>query len=192
MRRITTFIGLLLLAAFVTSGTTAAAGDDSEDNPIHARVVASNPGPLHACPALPCHTFLYVFVRNENEIGPDTFGASRDSVAGALVVSGVDMVVTIDGAPALTLALTPPPNPFIPPFAGRWPMTVTCGGNPPPCNTVGSPAVLPGENTVIVYPGWGHDPSEPDGTYVFTFTVHGTINGVATSVSARIKIVMER
>jgi hypothetical protein len=40
-----------------------------------------------------------------------------------------------------------------------------------------NPAVLPGENTSIVYTGWIHGSTEPKGTYVFRYTIHGWLNG---------------
>jgi transposase len=35
-----------------------------------------------------------------------------------------------------------------------------------------------GENTSILYTGWAHWNAEPNGTYVFRFTIHGTLNGI--------------
>jgi hypothetical protein len=61
-----------------------------------------------------------------------------------------------------------------------------------PCD-VRSPAVLPGENTAPFISRWVHGADEPDGAYVFTFTLHGTLNGEPVNVTATSKkIVMTR
>jgi hypothetical protein len=57
-------------------------------------------------------------------------------------------------------------------------------GTPPPCTVIGKPAVIPGENTVVLFPGWIHGPGEPNGTYVFKYTVHGTQNGTPVDLTA--------
>jgi hypothetical protein len=58
-------------------------------------------------------------------------------------------------------------------------MTVKCQPTAPPdpCNEIHSPAVIPGENTSVVYSGWVHSAGELNGTYAFRFTIHGTLNG---------------
>jgi len=63
---------------------------------------------------------------------------------------------------------------------------VTCqpGAPPDPCNEIHSPAVIPGENTSILYAGWAHGADEPSGTYVFRFTIHGTLNGNPVDLTA--------
>jgi hypothetical protein len=53
-----------------------------------------------------------------------------------------------------------------------------------PCNIVGSPAVDPGEITAIYHRGWAHGNAEPNGTYVFRYTVHGTLNGTPVDLTA--------
>jgi hypothetical protein len=60
---------------------------------------------------------------------------------------------------------------------------VECPPAGPPCNGVRSPAVLPGEKTSVLYTGWGHAAGEPNGKYVFRFTVHGTIDGVPVDLT---------
>jgi hypothetical protein len=60
---------------------------------------------------------------------------------------------------------------------------VSCAGLPP-CGLVGSPAILPGENTAAVYTGWIHAVGEPNGKYVFRYTVHGTLNGTPVDLTA--------
>jgi hypothetical protein len=46
------------------------------------------------------------------------------------------------------------------------------------------PAVLPTENTIADYIGWTHGVGEPNGSYVFRFTVRGTLNGEPAEVTA--------
>jgi hypothetical protein len=70
--------------------------------------------------------------------------------------------------------------------SGHWPATVRCPPPPngDPCNVVDNPAVVPGEITEVVFAGWGHRADEPNGTYVFNFTVHGTLNGTPLDLHA--------
>jgi hypothetical protein len=50
---------------------------------------------------------------------------------------------------------------------------------------VGSnPAVLPGEEASVFWTGWGHGDAEPNGTYIFKFTIHGTLNGTPVTLTA--------
>jgi hypothetical protein len=106
----------------------------------------------------------------------------------AFVLSSVEMRVFVDGVQlGDTTTFLPPPNiqpDFLLGYAGHWPATVTCGGNPPPCGIVGKPAVLPTEAAIPFYAGWLHAAGEPNGTYVFRFTVHGTLNGAPVDVDA--------
>jgi hypothetical protein len=53
-----------------------------------------------------------------------------------------------------------------------------------PASVVTPPAILPGENAVILYDGWVHGDGEPNGLYVFRFTVHGTLNGTPLDLTA--------
>ena len=93
----------------------------------------------------------------------------------------------------------PSPNIFRPPpeiaaydrrVSGHWPSTVTCAdvNSADPCNVVGSPAVVPGETAVVLYVGWAHASGapdyEPNGTYVFRFTIHGTVGGTPVDLTA--------
>ena len=93
----------------------------------------------------------------------------------AFVVDNIQQKVFVDGAEISDATFTPPPN--VTPFAtwaGRWVSTVTCDpGTPPPCTVVGKPAVIPEENTAVANPGWVHGAGEPNGTYVFRYTLHG-------------------
>jgi len=56
---------------------------------------------------------------------------------------------------------------------------------PRPCDVVGNPAVLPGEDTAVLYYGWAHGSTEPNGTYVFKYTIHGTFNGTPTDLTTQ-------
>jgi hypothetical protein len=40
------------------------------------------------------------------------------------------------------------------------------------------------ENSAVFYSGWLHADDEPDGTYVFRFTVHGMLNGTPVDLIA--------
>jgi hypothetical protein len=70
--------------------------------------------------------------------------------------------------------------------AGHWPTTVRCqlGAPPDPCNEIHNPAVVPGEVASVLYAGWSHGVDEPDGTYVFKHTIHGSLNGTAVALTA--------
>jgi hypothetical protein len=56
--------------------------------------------------------------------------------------------------------------------------------NAPCAVVVEKPAVVPGELASVVFTGWAHGNQEPNGTYVFKFTVHGTVNGNPVTVTA--------
>jgi hypothetical protein len=36
----------------------------------------------------------------------------------------------------------------------------------------------------VLYAGWSHGVDEPDGTYVFKHTIHGSLNGTAVALTA--------
>jgi hypothetical protein len=103
----------------------------------------------------------------------------------SFVVDDVNQKVYVDGALFSDFTFHPPPNVESPGWAGRWIETVTCDpGTPPPCTVIGKPAVIPGENTAVLFPGWGHGADEPDGTYVFRYTVHGMFNRTPVDLTA--------
>jgi hypothetical protein len=181
-----------LLSASVTClvSLTVSTGVASDNpKPIRAEVVVTNDGPMQDCPAaLPpganppdsCLTFLYVFVRNSNSIDLTTHGPGRDLVPNAFVVTNVEVRLTVNGGDcsicnSLVANLTPPPNGTLNNGAS-WPMTVRCQQGTGNC-TLGKPAVLPQERVAVTSFGWAHGADEPDGSYVFTVTVHGTVNG---------------
>jgi hypothetical protein len=79
---------------------------------------------------------------------------------------------------------TPPPYPSYQPYSGHWAVSVTCPPEGPPCTNVGNPAVLPQEETSVFWTAWAHGNTEPNGTYVFKFTIHGTLNGNPVDLTA--------
>jgi hypothetical protein len=130
----------------------------------------------------------FVHVVNANPL-TNLGGRTRDILPNAFVVSSVDETVFVDGVDTFHFTMTPPPSSGEFSFwAGHWISTVSCPpGGPPPCTVVGNPAVLPGENTAAVYTGWVHAVGEPNGTYVFTYVVHGTLNGTPVDLEASSK-----
>jgi len=204
-RRLLAALSVAAMAAAMTLVLVPAASTRGEATGLQARVVASTRGPLPPCDNLgiPCtiaNTVQYfVYVANNNEIvNADGNFRNRTTLVNSFVIDSVDFTNAVDGValPGVT-NFTPPPNPTIngsPGFrnsSGHWPMTVTCATGPPdPCTAVGKPAVIPGETTVALYVGWAHGTvatGELAGTYVFTFTVHGTLNGAPVDVTASSK-----
>lgn len=114
-------------------------------------------------------------------------GASRVDIPNAFVVSTVEEHIFVDGVDTYHFIDSPPPgtNPaqFFAGFSGRWPATVTCPPAGPPCNIVGNPAVVPGETASVLYYTWTHGDAEPNGIYVFKFTLHGTFNGAPVDLT---------
>lgn len=174
-----------LLLAFVP-----AAGSSSTTNRLFAFVRVTNPGPLPAC-STDCtgtnRVDNFVYVVNGNRLTDlSGRGFSRAVIPNSFVVDNVEQRVFIDGVetgPPLTI--NPPPNPT--PFrswSGHWPTTVNCPPGNDPCNVVTNPAVVPGEVTSVVYAGWIHAVDEPDGTYVFRYTVRGTFEGTPVELHA--------
>jgi hypothetical protein len=186
-----------LFASLIAMGGSPVVAEDG-GNPIVAHVAVTNDGPLTDCPTpLPapppesCLTRFYLFVRNTNEIDEGTKGQGRDMIRGAYVVSSVDVNVTVDGSSTCALCgqfatLLPPPHSNLG-NGSNWPMTVRC--NPAGNCTVGKPAVLPEEHIAIVSYGWAHGANEADGAYVFTLTVHGTLDGRPVDASAHTAII---
>jgi hypothetical protein len=189
------FTAAAVTAVVVRAGLTpASAKAASPGNGLSAYVVLTNRGPLPPCSGPDCtaanHTFEYVHIVNSNAPSNDQSGTNRTLPANAFVLDSVDLTILINGAVFSQETLTPPPNVSDRlGTSGRWPATVTCGDPPapPPCTTVLSPAILPGENTVGFYDGWIHGSTEPTGSYVFQFTFHGTLNGSSVDLTASSK-----
>src|SRR5689334_16903503 len=184
--------GLLVAVALIAGGTSAFAGGTG--NRLDAKVLVTNAGPLPACAedGRNCTDTNGVrqFIRIENGnalLNQGHFGgAQRGDVPNAFVVSSIDEAVFVNGVQDhdFDLTYTPPPNPSFRPYSGHWAVSVTCPPGGPPCTQVGDPAVLPGEETSVFWTAWGHGDAEPNGTYVFKFTVHGTLNGSPVNLTA--------
>jgi hypothetical protein len=157
---------------------------------LDAKVVSTNPGPLST--AAGDVTWNFIYVENGNSPTNTNGSTNRATVPNSFAVSSIDAASIIDGVQyhPFDFTWTPPPDPTYRPYAGHWPSTVTCPEEGS-CNVVGSPAVLPGEETAVLYIGWTHGADEPDGTYVFKYTIHGTVNGTPVDLHASsIPIVM--
>jgi hypothetical protein len=158
-----------------------AAIESSSGSGLFAYVRAGAFGPLQTCQSNPdnCIVWHYVYVANLHHVSNQAGGTTRETLPNSYVVSSVTESVFINGALNTSFDITPAPSPSIRAWAGHWPMTVKCQPTAPPdpCNEIHSPAVIPGENTSVVYSGWVHSAGELNGTYAFRFTIHGTLNG---------------
>ena len=182
----TAFLGIVAAVALAIVPT---AFESSTENGLQASVTTTNRGPLTTCSAACAGadtTWNFVYVSNKNRLTNANGGTDRNTVANTFVVTSVDQTVFVDGVQTSSATFTPPPDAFFAGYSGHWPATVTCSprGGPPPCGVVGAPAILPGEQTAAVYVGWAHASGEANGKYVFRYTVHGTLNGEPTDVSA--------
>ena len=173
--------GLVAAVAAAALVLVPTALESSTSNGLSAYVVPTNRGPLPPCSGNDCTSANlvvdYIHVANRNPL-VNQFG-SRLTVPNAFVINSVDVSTTANGVdqPVDDGRFTPPPN--VTPFrsaSGRWPATVLCDGDPP-CTDIQNPAVIPGEDTVGLYVGWVHDTTDQTGNWVFTYTIHGTLNG---------------
>lgn len=181
---------LLAVAALATLVVMPAAAKDN-GNHLKASLGNVNHGPLQACSqdlsdCTAADTVRYfIYVDNGNQL--ENAGAqTRANVHNAYVVSSIDQAVFVDGVRHHELDFTymPPPDPSYGPYSGHWPVSAGCPPEGPPCNSVGSPAVVPGEDAAVFYIGWAHGSEEANGSYVFEFTVHGTLNGSPVDLDA--------
>jgi hypothetical protein len=191
MKRLRFVVAAVLLAAVASALVfVPAAIESTSGNGLFAYVRAGTRGPLSACEsnAANCTVWDYIYVSNLNQVSNAAGGTTRGTLPNSYVVNSVSMTAFVDGAPytAFDATFTPPPSPFVRGWAGHWPMTVKCqpSAPPDPCNEIHDPAVIPGENTSILYTGWAHSAAEPSGTYVFKFTIHGTFNGNPVDLTA--------
>jgi hypothetical protein len=181
------FLAALVTAALVVFPAAAKDGG----NRLNAKLASVNAGPLPACSedgsdCGPANTVRYfIYVENKNELA-NLGAATRANVHNAFVVSSIDQAVFVDGVQhhEFDFTYTPPPDPSYRPYSGHWAPTASCPPEGPPCTVLGSPAVVPGEEAAVFYTGWAHGNAEPNGTYVFKFTVHGTLNGTPVDLSA--------
>jgi hypothetical protein len=190
-------VAILLIAAaigtalwFAGGAVTSSARPDSATTGFSAYVVATNTGPLPACSEDGSNctgtntVWDYVHVVNRNR--PANKSGARFSVPNAFEVDSIDETVFVDGRQYLQFNLTPPPNVTpsdLPTWSSHWPATVVCDGSPP-CTDIQNPAVVPGEDVAAVYTGWAHGDAEPNGTYIFKYTIHGTVNGAQANLTA--------
>jgi hypothetical protein len=192
---------IVAAVVFAAAASTGSAGD----NGLKLNVVATAKGPLTPCspPYTTCDPnstvryFLYVENKRPLLNPPSTGGPNgRPAIKGAFVMSSVDVSYLVNGVlyPGWQ-GLKPPPNISNDGpgrgWSGNWPSTATCPGTPPwfgdstdPCNIVGAPAILPGERTAAFFMGWAHGTGELNGTYVFRFTLHGTVDGQPLDLTA--------
>jgi hypothetical protein len=198
--RLASLVGIGVIVAALVFAAAAGRGSAS-DNSLKLTVVATNKGPLTTCspdcsvPKSAVRYFLYV----DNKRPLLTGAGTRATQAGAFVMRSVDWTYSVDGVaygPAGPTLIAPPNIVETSTTTGRawsgtWPSTVTCPGTPPwftdstdPCNIVEPPAIIPGEKTVAFHIGWGHGVGEPNGTYVFRFTIHGTLDGQPVDLTA--------
>lgn len=189
---VTLFVAAALIAALVTTGAgTPSARAGSLTNGLSAYVALTNTGPLPACsqdgsdcgPAN--QVFQYVHVVNRNPLANQN--GNRLTVPNAFDIDSIDESISVDGQQYSQVRWTPPPNitpSYLPGYSARWPATVVCDGSPP-CTDVQNPAVVPGEDIAALMVGWIHGHAEPNGSYVFTFTIHGTLNGNAVDLTAK-------
>lgn len=172
-----TVVGIVAAVTLALGAT--ASGTTSSSTRLFAYVVQPSQGPLHRGDILVNHIYVLNANRPTNSLG------NRMTLPNAFVVDDVNVRIFVDGAEWLNFTATPPPNVEFAPWAGRWVSTVTCApGTPPPCAQIGKPAVIPGENTVVFFPGYTHSEGEPNGTYVFRYTMHGTVNGNPVALTA--------
>lgn len=167
-----------------------AAFESSPDNGLVAYVRAGTTGPLQSCESNPsnCIVWHYIYVANFHRASNQAGGTTRETLPNSYVVNSVSVNAFVNGAPytAFDATYTPAPSALPRAWAGHWPTTVKCqpSAPPDPCNEIHSPAVIPGENTSILYTGWAHQADEPSGTYVFRFTIHGKLNGNPLDITA--------
>ena len=157
---------------------------------LSAYVRTTNPGPIPTCAADgsncgPANAFWnHIHVVNHNPLLNQ--GGPRTALPNSFVINSIDEQTFIDGVhqPDLDATYTPPPNAS--PFnavSGRWPATVLCGSGPP-CSDIRNPAVIPGEDTTAFYIGRIQNGPGPTGTFVFKYTIHGTVNGIPIDLTA--------
>lgn len=186
--RLASFVGIIAAIALVS---VPAAGTWGIGNGLYAFVRATNAGPLPDCSGADCtganRVDHFVYVANLNQLSDLTGRAlARTTLPDSFVVNNVENQVFVDGvALGPPFTISPPPNNPTPfrSWSGHWPATVLCPETGL-CNDVRNPAVVPGEITSVVYAGWVHGDTEPNGWYVFKFTVHGTLNGTPVDLTA--------
>jgi hypothetical protein len=157
---------------------------------LSAYVVATTQGPLPACSQDGSNcgatntVWDFIHVVNSNPLVNRAGGTDRAHWQNALDVSSIDQQIFVNGVDTFDLTATPPPNASPTFWSSHWPATVLCPGNTTPCDTIVDPGVLPGEDMAVTYLGWIHGNGEPNGTYVFEYTIHGSLNGNPVTLTA--------
>ena len=183
---------LLAAVSVVAVVVLPAAAGGTTSSHLTLEVVAINPGPLPTCLEDGSNCGLvntvrhFLQVANSNSLPGrlEPVSTRRSSFPNSFVVDRIDETVFVNGVETYDFFYTPPPDTNYAPYVGHWPATATCPPEGPPCNQVSNPAVMPGERTDIFWTGWAHGNEEPNGLYVFRYTVHGTLNGEPVDVSA--------
>ncbi len=185
--------GVLALLVIASVGAVAMSATTATGMPRYILTVYATNRNVVTCKADPPYTscplestsVVYLYVTNLN--APDRPPAKqipgRAGIKNAFVVTSIDYVYEHDGAVLNGATFYPPGSPNYEPidpaivtFDLRWPVSVACT-TPTDC-TPYLPTVLPGENTVVFYPGFLFRYGiELPGTDVFRFTVHGLANG---------------
>lgn len=195
-RRFLRGAGVVGVVAAIALASIPAAATTGVSNGLVAHVRLTQVGPLPACsPDLGDCTAAnivtqFVYVQNTNDLVQPVAGsgrsATRATFPNSFVVRSVEQRIFIDGSEVTDwrFTFTPPPNANLRSWSGHWPSTVTCGAADQPCNVVGDPAVVPGENTAVFYGGWIHGSEEPNGRYVFSYVIRGTLEGEPIELTA--------
>lgn len=188
---VTLAAGTLIMLLVGGGAAAPSARAASLTNGLFTYIVATNPGPLPPCAGTGDCTAAntvghFIHVVNANQLTNHLGGLNRATWPNSFAVGSVAEQIFVDGVhqTQFDTAFTPPPNANPRSWSGHWPATVTCPSDGTACNIVGSPAVLPGENTVALYAGWSHGSTEPNGTYVFKYTIHGSLNGNPVDLTA--------
>ena len=169
-------VAIAIALLIVVSISTVAA----PPSPVNAKVVTSD----KILEAVGDETSFFVFVQNNKQI-PIDFGA-RDTITGAFVVTSITLTTVFpNGTETEPWVITPGGEPYR--WASRWPQTVY-NTTDHTLYTLGSPAVLPGENVAIFNFGMGRGADEPIGKYTTIIDITGTIDNMPVTISAQIQI----
>lgn len=185
------FVAAVFTAVVVKDDASSASGQ-AFTHGLVAYVAATNPGPLPPCTGNGDCTaantvWHFIHIVNANQLTNRLTGLNRATWPNSFAVSSIDEQIFVNGVDQTQFDFTetPPPNASpVRSWSGHWPSTVTCPSDGTACNVVLDPAVLPGENTTILYTGWIHGSTEPNGTYVFRYKIHGTLNGSPVDLTA--------
>jgi hypothetical protein len=194
-RELAAAVGLVVAVTAAALALVPIAMESGTPNGLHAYVLLTNPGPLRQCdPSSNCTAAntvnSFVYVANLNRLTNWIGYSTRATLDKAFVVSSIDSTVFVNGVhvPDFDSTLSPGPDASPKAWSGRWPSTVTCQGQPgsfqAPCDVVGNPSVIPGENAAVAYTSFAHGIGEPHGSYVFRYVVHGTFNGAPLDLTA--------